>query len=1421
MTPLPLPALLLSRGFALAVLAFAVWSALRFPVYREALTVGLSLYAVVLLVEVRTWMVVLPAALVALSLGYWSGRYFWDELDLVLLVTIAGGLWHRVRWWSGGGKSVYLLPLLLFVGAQSLFTINGLLPLEAPVAGSWENYYASPNALREFKGVLWTLLLLPMLLQAQQIGGHTARWYVAGMAVGMLTLVALVVWERNLYTGIWNFGNAYRVSGWFFDLHTGGAAIDIALALMLPFVLGIAIWWRGWGGHGAMLAVLPFGLYGLFVTFSRANYPAVAAILLVFVVGLISLPGRRTNGLRGAGLKVAVATAVLLVVMPLVVGGTILERFKTTSDDLRTRLDHWEKSIELVHTPREQLMGIGKGSFVRRYHIASVLDGMPLSTLFRHRDDDGTAFVRFSPSDNQGLLDLRQRFRPPQGKVRVQLLVRTEPGKQVRLLIEFCERHILRFRSECAWVGTDIPDTKGQWRKFNRSVSLGSLGRGAWFERSPVDISIMNRGLKHELDVGAVRLIDAEGNVLLQNHDFAKGMDHWFMVDGNHLRWHVKNLFVYAYVEGGWLGLGALLLVVLAAYLRCWRVHRLGDPMGVIFAAAIAAGLAIGLFDSVLDAPRVTVMFLLPLLASLVWVPQPVALIERMPAYPQWMPRPMYLAAGLVPVFFALLTYKLVFSNGLGFSRAVVHYGGKLGLDHRMLVGLVDRSDHATLSGYDLVPAAHRPHVWHGLGGGSRPGGCKTREMRRGAVCWALGRNEAAGLAALEGLQKMWDIKPLSYGEYGNGWLLATLYDLLSDHPAMTAALRQSFQGRLQQVLSQYLLLLESNDPSVWAGRSTLAAQAMIIAASLEGTDGFTARQLRQAHYHYLEALEALAVAEAWPEGYNYWANSRGFLTALAGHAYVRAFPDAKGVDTTKQVFSRVGLWHLHNTRPDFKATQIGDEGPRIDLAEETQRIVDTLALVTGDAWLSAYSARLGKKFGARGYYQSYRWLIPLLRRHGATAPTERTARPDLSRAAWFGRNAGNMIYMRSDWGEDATMLSLRAGHNMSHHGHYDAGHFTLFKGAPLAVTGAAPNGVLTTDHRLNYGVRTVSKNSLLVLRPGEQTRSGGKFGENVADGGQRLTMPISNPLGTLDDWRDNLDAGLHLAGGEIHAYAHEAGQFTFVDADITRAYNTPHHDEGGAGGKVSRVRRQLVYLRRLDRVLLRDRIDVTDPSFKAKWLLQMPRRPQIDQPIVLAGKADNGLILSDQREFRLANGKGRLHVLPLLPARLEVTLLGGRDYRFFTDIDGDASTFDGRNMVEGSRDVAWFDAARWRLELSDKEPRVDQGFLTLLSPSIDEFNPPDAALMPRLAEGVLAVRVDDELVLFVETEALGRLLLREVPGVRLVRLFGLPSDGPIVVNGGERWLEAGAGLTLLASEGPFELTWDADRRLGNPSASR
>lgn len=702
---------------------------------------------------------------------------------------------------------------------------------------------------------------------------------------------------------------------------------------------------------------------------------------------------------------------------------------------------------------------------------------------------------------------------------------------------------------------------------------------------------------------------------------------------------------------------------------------------------------------------------------------------------------------------------------------------------------------------------------------------CSRQGMRWDAVCWFTAGDESAGARALSALMNMPDVLPRAYGEYGNGWLLAVIYDLLSDLPALDKATEAVLQQRMQQMLRHHLLLLDSDGPAVWHGRTVLAAQAMLLASVLDDRDEEAASLVRRTHYHYLALLDALSLVEAWPEGYNYWINTRAFLVTLSAKAYLNAFADTGRETDVRRLFERIGLWHLHNTRPDLRATQIGDEGPRIDLREETRRVIDLIAGITEQPRFMAFSMLLQDRFGAASYYRGYRWLLPLLNDPELSPAADGNQR-DLSlagrylpNAAWFGKGAMNMFYLRSGWDEDATFLSFRAGHSLSHHGHYDAGHFTLFKGTPLAVTGATYRGDLKAGHRLNYGIRTVSKNSLLVMRPGEIVRPDDNFKQNVSAGGQRLTIPVHNPLSDLASWQDNIGQGRHLEGGEIRGYEHHPDEYTYIDADLTAAYNTPAHDEGGEGGKVRAVRREVVYLRRLDRVLIHDRVLTVSPDYRAKWLLQTQVKPELKDAHLRRGTADNGILETGQAVYRYSNGRGRLHVLSLLPRQRRTLAVGGKDFRFLADVDGDADTLDGRNMGHNSRITDWFEPALWRIEISNAQPGIEQHFLTLLTPSIDRFRETRARLLSKTDEDAKVIQVDDELLVFVDPIPRGRLQLAPPSGVNRLRVFGLPAGGRMtfgvreleipdsgvfsIKTGGQDWLSLAWELSALGLETP------------------
>ncbi|MBL8247852.1 MAG: heparinase II/III family protein, partial [Candidatus Competibacter sp.] len=534
---------------------------------------------------------------------------------------------------------------------------------------------------------------------------------------------------------------------------------------------------------------------------------------------------------------------------------------------------------------------------------------------------------------------------------------------------------------------------------------------------------------------------------------------------------------------------------------------------------------------------------------------------------------------------------------------------------------------------------------------------------------------------------------------------------------------------------------------------------------------------IARAQGHFLETIKALELTEGWPEGYNYWINSRAFLIALAGSAYLNGLDRPLQADRVRRALRRVGYWTLYATRPDHRIEALGDEGPRVDLKDETRRVIDLIAQLTRDPVFAAYSAALGQLHGAESYYRDYRWGFRLFN-DPSLAPTPGASLAGLlgglPSAELFGRNALNLAYIRSGWTPDATFISFRAGDSFTHHGHYDAGHFSLFKGAPLAINSSAYGGFFSPN-RLNYTIRSIAKNTLLILRPGEKVQPNHFFADNVADGGQRITLPTGSVISSVRDWLDHRGKGLHLEGGQVERFEHREGDYAYIAADLTAAYNTPAHDEGGWGGKVERVERQLLYLPGEDRLLVRDRVRAVKADFVKKWLLHTVGPPQVEGLRALKGDPGNGILESDSDMALVQNGRGWLAVQRILPQDAVIRRVGGRDYQYYVEADGDDAQLDGVNFNQGASAQPWFDIGMWRLEIQPGAPRQEDTFLMVLTPALDAPRQAKAAplsLQGRSGSGVLT---EASAAVFLDEPAGGELRLTLPAATQTIRVIGLP----------------------------------------------
>lgn len=688
--------------------------------------------------------------------------------------------------------------------------------------------------------------------------------------------------------------------------------------------------------------------------------------------------------------------------------------------------------------------------------------------------------------------------------------------------------------------------------------------------------------------------------------------------------------------------------------------------------------------------------------------------------------------------------------------------------------------------------------------------------MMAKVVGWVCAADSASGAKVLEHLEKADLESPRAEGQYGNALEYALAYELVSDHPGWTPDSRARVNLLFRKNLQNALLVLDGDSASLWHGRTQLAASAWVVAAAMDPMSREDERLRARAQRHFLESVEAVRQSGGWPEGYNYWINNRAFPFVLACLALMNAVEEPSWHQTAKDLLIHVGLWTIHGSEPIGRFVLFGDSGPRNDLKDETQRVMDLIFLGTEKPVFRDYSRYLTGLHGQEAYYAAYRWGIPLFRGRpeGDFAPGDGVQ--DLSvfegrvpKSAVFGRDHGmGQVFIRSDWGPEATFVSFMAGHTFTHHGHYQAGHFTVTKKAPLAVTSGTYGGY-TSPHRLNYYLRTVAANSLLVLRPGEKVRPNRFFETNVSDGGQRIVLPTGSAVLSLEDWRNNLYKGRHYEGGVITAYSDADERFVYVASDLTGAYNNTRYDDNGGQGKIEWARRSLVYLRGPDVLVVFDDVQSTRAEYTKKWLLHSWAKPETSRERVLKGSADNGILESRDPSATIRYGGASLDVRVLLPNDPILRKVGGPDFRYYVEADGDDLELDGVNMGEGADEKPWFDAGLWRLEIQPAAPQRRDRFLICLKPRLDgqgqvgEFTPSRL-----VTENAIGLFFDRTMVFFPDSESRSTVYSYKIPAspVSVLHLWAhLPPrrSARISADGGEISLGETTPEGLLAFESP------------------
>ncbi|MCB1959479.1 MAG: hypothetical protein KDE68_02965 [Rhodocyclaceae bacterium] len=471
---------------------------------------------------------------------------------------------------------VWLAALALCAVAPMSFAGGGYRGLAALLGLTWLAYLTGGLRARPSRMAAWIAML-----------AGTA----AGLAAFPISLIPKAVY---VFFGLLCLaGIAVTLSGWRHERMSLSLAAIALTAACAPAATAVGIHWgEGKGTDGIVLASLAVAAFALFQHGVRPIWQTNAhnATTSVLVLGL--------------------AAALAASLGSYYVG----ERFSTTEKDLEGRLTHWRAGADLVNRQEDALLGIGVGRYPDAYYWSGPLAAS--AGIWKIDQVDGNRFASLgAPRHVLGFGELfRVSQQVPSDAVPPYVFrFRARGHDNTGIHLEICRKHLL-YTHECSGAAAHVP--KGDWQHFEVTSRPGDS------DHTPPDDSLLFSFAvsgRAALDVDDLDVIDGRGVSILANGDFHAGTDFWFFSsDRHHLPWHAKSLPLHIWIEQGWLGVFATGLLVLGATARMLVGRARALPIAAPLTAGLAGFLVVGLFDSLLDMPRMTTIFYLTLWLALV-----------------------------------------------------------------------------------------------------------------------------------------------------------------------------------------------------------------------------------------------------------------------------------------------------------------------------------------------------------------------------------------------------------------------------------------------------------------------------------------------------------------------------------------------------------------------------------------------------------------------------------------------------------------------------------------------------------------------------------------------------------------------------------------------------------------------------------
>ena len=283
--------------------------------------------------------------------------------------------------------------------------------------------------------------------------------------------------------------------------------------------------------------------------------------------------------------------------------------------------------------------------------------------------------------------------------------------------------------------------------------------------------------------------------------------------------------------------------------------------------------------------------------------------------------------------------------------------------------------------------------------------------------------------------------------------------------------------------------------------------------------------------------------------------------------------------------------------------------------------------------------------------------------------------KPDIAHDWWSDKTG--LSVSRTGWEPtDAMVWFFNSPSKKAAHEHRDNNSFCVFKNKPQIIN-SGYYYAYGDAHYLNYYMRTVSKNSILVYDSTDQYTN---WGVNVSnDGGQNESPTLFN---YNDIFLPQFQKGNWVLWGS-------GTNYNYNIADASLSYDT---------AKVNRFVRRVLF-RKPDQVIVLDHVGLNNIATQQrdlKWGLHFQNEPVISGNNI-SSPVPGHIETFDGIDIFQSNGNGNVAVRTLLPANTTTTKIGGVGYEFYVD---------GMNYpVAGGMDTVHTTPGNWRIEVAPVAP--------------------------------------------------------------------------------------------------------------------